>query len=231
MKKFYTNKKEMTTDYEEMRKDIIKEYNLTNKKMKRKKQKQKKNLIAISIIIITFLIIFKLTIKELTFTNSLPSNDLKGYTVSINNTPVTINVEDIKKTSIIPFFIYQQTEEVSMYLGKNTEEETYQLDNTSDKYILKVKTFDCFLKKHYQTQTSCTKQMDYTKKETNDTTYTLKIQKHGKRENYNGPLIKDITPYVTEPGYYNLEITATYKNTTSTIFFTVRRNELWKKEY
>lgn len=230
MKKFYTDKKEMTKDYEEMRKDIIKEYNLTKQKIKKRKQKRKKNLIAISIIIITFLIVFKLTIKNITFTSSLPSNDLKGHTVSINNIPITINVEDIKKTTIIPYFIYKQTQEVSMYYGENLEEIVYPLDNTSDKYILDIKTFDCFLKKHYQTQTSCTKQMDYTKKETTDTTYNLTIQKHGKKESYNGPLIKDITPYVTEEGYYNFQITATYDNTTSTIFFTLRRDNIWKKE-
>ena len=115
MKKFYTDKKEMTKDYEEMRKDIIKEYNLTKQKIKKRKQKRKKNLIAISIIIITFLIVFKLTIKNITFTSYLPSNDLKGYTVSINNIPITINVEDIKKTTYHSLF-YIQTNTRSIYV-------------------------------------------------------------------------------------------------------------------
>lgn len=226
MKKFYTNVDQMKKDYEQERKEFLQEYNKSNIKYKKQKKKNKKNYLYLSIILILLFIIFKISIGSIKIMNGLPYNKSRWYKVSINDDLLTVEVRDYEEKPIIPFFLYQASENQSTYFGA-TESITYELPKDKKEYILNITSYECYLKKHYQLQTACNTERDYATKKTKDTTYQLHIKKTDQKEEekYQGKLIQNITPYIKEEGNYYIEITATYKNVESTIIFLIKNEK------
>ena len=192
-----------------------------------KKERRHKFIYALCIILF-ILIVIKITVGEIVIplnTRMFPYKDNRLYEVYLNNLNVEVEVQDTKKITIIPYFLYIGQYRGSVYQG---DLEIYDDIEKSDSYNLKINSYDCYSKvpsleenKNIEYKISCNTEQNYIKKLTNDTKYTMYIKHTYKGKEtylYEGIFIEDITPFITKKGRYLIEITGTYKNVESKIY-------------
>lgn len=192
------------------------------------KEERKHKFIYILTVILFILIVIKITIGEIVIpltTRMFPYKDNRLYEVYLNNKNVEVEVQDTKKITIIPYFLYIGQYRGSFYQGTLG---IYDDIEESDSYKLKINSYDCYSKvpsleenKNIEYKISCNTEQNYIRKLTNDTKYTMYIKHTYKGKEtylYEGTLIEDITPFIIKKGRYLIEITGTYKNVESKIY-------------
>ena len=192
------------------------------------KEERKYKFFYILSIILFILIVIKITVGEIVIplsTKMFPYKDNRLYEVYLNNKNVEVEVQDTKKITIIPYFLYIGQYHNTVYQGTLG---IYDDIEESDSYKLKINSYDCYSKvpsleenKNIEYKISCNTEHDYIRKLTNDTKYSMYIKHTYKGKEtylYEGPFIEDITPYITRKGRFLIEITGTYKNVESKIY-------------
>ena len=192
------------------------------------KEERKHKFIYILTVILFILIVIKITVGEIVIplsTRMFPYKDNRLYEVYLNNKNVEVEVQDTKKITIIPYFLYIGQYRGGVYQGTLG---IYDDIEESDSYKLKINSYDCYSKvpsleenKNIEYKISCNTEQDYIRKLTNDTKYSMYIKHTYKGKEtylYEGTFIEDITPYITRKGRFLIEITGTYKNVESKIY-------------
>lgn len=192
------------------------------------KEERKHKLIYILSIILFILIVIKITVGEIVIplsTRMFPYKDNRLYEVYLNNKNVEVEVQDTKKITIIPYFLYIGQYRGSVYQGTLG---IYDDIEESDLYKLKINSYDCYSKvpsleenKNIEYKISCNTEQNYIRKLTNDTKYNMYIKHTYKGKEtylYEGAFIEDLTPFIKQKGRYLIEITGTYKNVESKIY-------------
>lgn len=213
MKKFYYSKEEMIKDTKLEAENILGEYNSTTKKMR----KHKKRCIFIMIIC---LILFKIIIGTIEINSPFSYSKNRLYKVTINKTPITVQVIDHHRTFIIPFFLYLNAYHKETYSGIDLDSIYYPVPEKT-KYVLNIESYSC-LSKNKERQIECQAEDNFHEVKNKDTVYTnLYIRRNGKpeKEMYDGKLIKDITPYIQEKGVYYVRVDAEYEKVSSKLEF------------
>ncbi len=213
MKKFYYSKEEMIKDTKLEAENILGEYNSTTKKMR----KHKKRYIFIMIIC---LILFKISIGTIEINSPFSYSKNRLYKVTINKTPITVQVIDHHRTFIIPFFLYLNAYHKETYSGIDLDSIYYPVPEKT-KYVLNIESYSC-LSKNKERQIECQAEDNFHEVKNKDTVYTnLYIRRNGKpeKEMYDGKLIKDITPYIQEKGVYYVRVDAEYEKVSSKLEF------------
>ena len=176
------------------------------------KEERKSKFIYILVIIFLILLAIKVIFGEIVI--ELPSQykDNRLYEVYLNNIDVTVEVEDVKKITIIPYFLSFEQRYNGVYVGTL---DIYENIVESPYYKLKI---------NYKV--SCNTEQKYVKELTNDTTYKLYIKRTYKGKEtiyYDGEFIEDITKYIVDKGRYLIMITGNYKNVESKIYISFDR--------
>ncbi|MBQ2946468.1 MAG: hypothetical protein IJE04_01270 [Bacilli bacterium] len=197
-------------------------------------EERKHKFIYILSIILFTLIIIKITIGEIVIplnSRIFPYKDNRLYEVYLNNLNVEVEVQDIKKITIIPYFLSIGQYYSGVYQGSLG---IYDDVKESDSYKLKINSYDCYSKvpsleenKNIEYKISCNTEQDYIRKLTNDTKYTMYIKHTYKGKEtylYEGSFIEEITPFIIKKGRYLIEITGTYKNVESKIYVSFDKN-------
>ena len=133
MKKFYYSKEEMIKDTKLEAENILGEYNSTTKKMR----KHKKRYIFIMIIC---LILFKIIIGTIEINSPFSYSKNRLYKVTINKTPITVQVIDHHRTFIIPFFLYLNAYHKETYSGIDLDSIYYPVPEKT-KYVLNIESY------------------------------------------------------------------------------------------
>lgn len=213
----FNTPKETENDLEFSKKKALLDY---NKAINELKLEQNKKRIKFFIIIGLLIIVFKITIGTLEITNPFTYNKNRLYELKLNDTTITVNSTDQHRIPFIPFFVYLNTYNTTIYYGSS---EPYLLSNNYDKYILNIESYSCYAR-NVNSQIRCDSTNNPIKKKNTDTVYTnLYIRKNGKPEIvvYNGKMINNITPYIQQRGYYYIQVTAKYNNVKTNISFNV----------
>lgn len=218
MKKFYSSDEERSRDLEAVKKEALFDYKKSAEEVSRLKKKKWIKIILICSIVI---IIFKVFVGTIEITNPFTYTKNRFYEVKLNGTLLTVDSTDHHRIPLVPLFIYFNTYQTTVYIGKT---DRYEINENVKKYILNINSYSCY-SKNGTSQLRCTSTGDNTmKKQNKDTTYTrLYIRKNGRPEKvqYDGPFIEDITPYIQETGYYYINIIAKYENVETSISFNV----------
>lgn len=198
------------------------------------REERKHKFIYILTVILFILIVIKITVGEIVIPlNSLilPYKDNRLYEVYLNDLNVQVEVQDTKKITIIPYFLYIGQYRNSVYQGALG---IYDDIEESDSYKLKINSYECYSKvpsleenKNIEYKISCNTEQNYIKKLINDTKYTMYIKHTYKGEEtylYEGPFIEDITPFIKQKGRYLIEITGKYKNVESKVYVSFDKN-------
>lgn len=191
------------------------------------KEERKSKFLYILAIILFIIIAIKLIVGEIVIPIPFEYKDNKLYEVFLNDTTISVEVTDKKKTKIIPYFLSFEQYHHTMYRG--TIDIVYDLEK-SDYYKLKINSYDCYaempsLKENEKIdyKISCnTDNENLTKKLRNGIEYKLFIRRTYKGKEtvlYDGEFIEDISQYLTGKGSHYIRITETNKNVESTISF------------
>lgn len=218
-------------DKNKMRKEAAKKY---FKSVQELKEERKHKFIYILTVILFTLILIKITVGEIVIPLNdliLPYKDNRLYEVYLNDLSVQVEVQDTKKITIIPYFLYIGQYRGSVYQGNL---EIYDDIEENNVYKLKISSYQCYSKvpsleenKNIKYKISCNTEQQYIRKLTNDTKYTMYIKHTYKGKEtylYEGIFIEDITPFITKKGRYLIEITGTYKNVESKIYVSFDKN-------
>ena len=207
---------------EKERKETAFEYFKSQKELK---EERKSKFIYILVIILFILIVIKIAVGEIVIPIPLEYNDNRLYEVYINEKVATVEVEDKRKITIIPYFLSFVQYHNDVYIG---EFDIYEDIVDSPYYKLKINSYNCYaempsLKENEKInyKISCNTENEYIKEKTFDTDYQLHIKRTHKGKEvilYDGKFIQDITPYTKEKGRYLLTITGNYKNVESKIY-------------
>lgn len=213
----FNTPKETKNDLEVSKKKALLDYHKAINELKLEQNKKRINFLIIMGLLI---IVFKITIGTFEITNPFTYNKNRLYELKLNDTTITVNSTDRHRIPFIPFFIYLNTYNTTIYYGSS---ELYLLSNNYDKYILNIKSYSCYAR-NVNSQIGCDSANNPIKKKNTDTVYTnLYIRKNGKPEIvvYNGKMINNITPYIQQKGYYYIQVTAKYNNVKTNISFNV----------
>ena len=105
-------------------------------------RKERKHKFIYALCIILFiLIVIKITVGEIVIplnTRMFPYKDNRLYEVYLNNLNVEVEVQDTKKITIIPYFLYIGQYRGSVYQG---DLEIYDDIEESDSYKLKINSY------------------------------------------------------------------------------------------
>lgn len=212
--------------------DIEKDEKLTTKaahayfkSTKELKEERKYKIIYISTIILFVLISIKFIVGEIVIPLPFEYKDNRLYEVYLNDIDMTVEVEDEKKITIIPYFLSFVQRYNGVYIGTG---DIYEDIEYSPYYKLKINSYNCYaempaLKENEKInyKVSCNTEQEYIKELTNDITYKLYIKRtHKGKETilYDGNFIEDITKYIVDKGRYLIMITGNYKNVESKIY-------------
>lgn len=224
-KKIFKTKEEMIKGLESVRRETLSELNEGNMDfIKDRKHKT----IKFTVIFLVIFVLFKLFIGELNITlnNNNPFSLYKNklYIVELNSEAITIEVEEYKKNTIIPFVLNLNI--YSNHIFYNNDKETYIKHNLGDHIFLDIKAFECYyMSKNNKNTTTCAKDYDsLLKEEINDIEYNMLIKstRKGEKVAYSGKFIQDISEYLTEKGQFSVRITAMYNNVKSDINFLIK---------
>lgn len=217
MKKFYYSKDEMLRDSQSESEKILGDYNSTVKEIKKYHKK-------VILIIIICIIIFKFIVGTIEINSPLDYSKNRLYKVTVNKTPVTVQVIDHYRTFIIPFFLYFNAYYKNTYPGMDTDS-IYYIVPDKTQYLLDIESYSCYSKNN-ERQVECQIEDNFHQKKNNDTTYTnLYIRRNGRPETemYDGKFINNITSYIQQKGVYYIRIDAKYGNVTSKIEFFLKQ--------
>lgn len=189
------------------------------------KEERKSKLIYILAIILFILLAIKLIVGEIVIPLPFKYKDNRLYEVYVNDVVASVEVEDERKITIVPYFLSFTQRHYSVYLG---ELDIYDKIEDNSYYKLKINSYKCYSempslneKDKINYKISCNTEQEYIKELTNDTDYKLHIKRtHKGKETilYDGKFIQDITPYIIEKGRYLLTITGKYDNVESKIY-------------
>lgn len=195
------------------------------KSVKELKEERKHKFLYVLAIILFILMVIKITAGEIVIPLPFRYKDNRLYEVYLNDEVVTVEVQDERKITIIPYFLSFIQYHNDVYIG---EFDIYEDIVDSPYYKLKINSYDCYAEmpslkenKKINYKISCNTEQEYIKEKTSDTIYTLHIKRtYRGRETilYDGEFIEDITPYIKENGRYLLTITGNYKNVESEIY-------------
>ena len=218
MNKVYKSREEMTKDQEKNKNEAIKSLYEINNELK---SQRKKKFLKIVLPIVILFILFKIFIGEINL-NLLVYYNHRLYEVTLNKELITVCVDEHRKTTIIPYIIYNN------YVGlhcfhQDNEGSTGNTFKLGEEIHITIHSFECF--NSTNTKMACyPNYKNSIKKETNDTKYSLRIVRNYKGETvkYDGKFVNDITNYFTEKGTYSISVTAEHGNVKSVVSFSVK---------
>lgn len=201
-------------------------------------KKWRKRIIKIAIFIILYKLIFGTIDIKWPFGNQFN----RWYTVTINNTPITVETTEETTIPLIPFFVNWKMYSYETFYNANNYEVTHQLNlKESNQLDIKLKTYECYASREdVKNRALCTSSMPNTiKKEKEikiDSIYIRKTDKKTRREKdiYNGPMISNLINMLEENSEYYIEITAHYSLTESKIVLfldTGDPNYIWDENW
>lgn len=217
MKKFYYSKEEMIKDAKVDSEKVLVDYNSTVKESKKSKKK-------VVFIILIGIILFKVIIGTIEFNSPFEYSKNRLYKVTVNKTPITVQVIDHYRTVVVPFFLYFNVYHKDTFLGVDSDS-IYYLVPEDKKYVLTIESYSCY-SKNKERQIECQVEDNFYERKNHDTVYTnLYIRKNGKpeKEMYDGKFIKNITPYIHEKGVYYVRVDAEYENVSSKLEFFLKQ--------
>ena len=216
------NNKDIEKDKETRRRKAASKY---FKSVQELKEERKNKFIYILCIIIFILFAIKLIVGEIVIPIPFEYKDNRLYEVYLNDLDMTVEVEDEKKITIIPYFLSFVQRYHGVYIGTL---DIYENIEDSPYYKLKINSYNCYAQmpsleenEKINYKISCNTEQEYIKEKTFDTTYNLHIKRtHRGKETilYDGKLISDITEYIVEKGRYLIMITGNYNNVESKIY-------------
>lgn len=147
---------------------------------------------------------------------------LRLYDVTLNKELISVCVDEYRKTSIIPFMINNNYNDLHCIHQDDGGRRT-RIFNKGDKIYITINSFECFNSIN-NAKSSCYPNKDQRKKETNDTDYSLLIRRSGGAEKiiYDGDFVNDITDYFSEKGVYSISIIAKHGYVKSIVSFSIR---------
>jgi len=189
------------------------------------KNERKNKFIYILAIILFILVAIKLILGEIVISLPFEYKDNRLYEVYLNDIDMTVEVEDEKKITVIPYFLSFVQRYHGVYTGTL---DIYEDIEESPCYKLKINSYNCYAEmpsleenEKINYKISCNTEQEYIKELNNDTVYKLYIKRtHKGKETilYDGDFIEDITEYIVDRGRYLIMITGNYKNVESKIY-------------
>lgn len=192
----------------------------TNKIIKKTIDTEEKNFKLIIIMNICIILFLLLLIRLVNGPINLKTNHHNlAYEISIGSNKIDrFSVQEEYKKMIVPFFAYYHDKSYKKY---NLNTNTFFVEN--NQYNLNLNIYSC--SKDNQEVSCITDNPTNLKKNKlsyNNNQYKLYI-KYQEEDNYiyKGKYQKNITKYLSKPGYYYINIVGKYKNTTSDINFII----------
>lgn len=209
MSKIYSSKDQMIEDMNQTRKETNKEFNVESKEVKNSK-------LSTIIFAIVLIILFKLIVGTLDIPNPMPYGRGMFYEVTLNGRMTELEVKNIHKFPIIPFFANIVSYSSNLF---GWDFDSLVFDSSTEKIIIDINAYTCH-SKNFNNRMSCNSVYEegVTTKEVSDIEYTHLIVRKGYKEVYSGKYKSDISEYITGKGHYDINISAKYKNLYNEIF-------------
>ena len=215
MKQFYASEEELKKDNAKMRKEIIKEHQSTAKSLF-----HQKIFYTIAIICLLLILIFLNNWGYLIGVHINPErpsfkNELRMYSVSINDKLLPISVHFHERRDAFPLILSYDTETNKYFYNQKTN-----ILPVMDTYTLNIENYKCYSKKFNNNVTTCyasDSDSNLTVRKQKDAKYYNLQIKYENKVIYNDKYITNLTSYLKESGTYEITITSSYPNVKTTI--------------
>ena len=212
MIRIYKNKEDLIKDNLKYQKEVIEELNFSNKMIGKERKFFIYHVVELIICLLIPFAAFKLIVGEI----NIPKKYMKSrlYVVEVNNVKINVNANEQKKKAILPFVLNFKLNSSEMFYYYDSPDPV--LINLGENIRFSFNEYICFSDTlGIDSQVPCT---DYNKEisrktKVKDGEYRLEIRKsHGTGKlMYEGKMIKDITEYLPDKGWYWVVITGKYE--------------------
>jgi len=212
MMRVYKDKEDLIKDNLKYRKEVIEELNFSTKIIGKERKLFIYHIVELIICLLIPFAAFKLIVGEINIPRKYRESRL--YVVEINDEKINVNANEKRKKTILPFVLNFSLYSSEMFYYYDSPNPV--IVNLNDPIKLSFNEYICFSDTlGIDSQVACTDHIKEISRKikVKDGEYKLVIHKsHGTGKlMYEGKIIKDITEYLPDKGWYFIEITGKYE--------------------